>query len=143
MSLFPSTPFTPILRIHDIWLTTSKMTWDRSELGQNHIFYDETIGPPPDHPFPPHVETLRRSMLDFNCALLNAHLGPNGLEEGARLFPSTDPALSSAHKALDKANRLHNGGHSEKSWEDFFHNHFFKPLYDNVALSEGNSRRYL
>ncbi|KLP19063.1 uncharacterized protein LW94_1085 [Fusarium fujikuroi] len=44
------------------------MSWDRDDLDKKGFFFDDSIRITiPWAPFPPHVETLRQSMLDFTC----------------------------------------------------------------------------
>lgn len=123
------------------------MTWDRWELGENAIFYDENIRPshPPAALYPPQVEALRRSMLDFSCLILNHTVGPRGVRVvhpigGRGLFQKTDPALTAARKTVHEASRIHYGGYSEDTWAGFFKDSFFKPLADRLRPEEDSRR---
>ncbi|KAH8679374.1 hypothetical protein BGZ61DRAFT_359296 [Ilyonectria robusta] len=124
------------------------MTWDRWELGQNAIFYDENIRPshPPAALYPPQVEALRRSMLDFSCLILNHTVGPRGVQVhptgGEGESQKTDPALTAARKTLHEVSRIHHGGYSEDTWAGFFKDSFFKPLAGRLRPEE-DSRRHV
>lgn len=124
------------------------MTWDRWELGQNAIFYDENIRPshPPAALYPPQVEALRRSMLDFSCLILNHTVGPRGVQVhptgGEGESQKTDPALTAARKTLHEVSRIHHGGYSEDTWASFFKDSFFKPLAGRLRPEE-DSRRHV
>ncbi|KAF4975095.1 hypothetical protein FZEAL_8074 [Fusarium zealandicum] len=120
--------------------------WDRWELGKKSIFYDEDIRGTaiPAALYPTHVEALRRCMLDFSCATLGSQ-DEAGVElDLARAHhgnPGADPTLAAAHKTLNKATTIHQGGYSEKRWEAFFHAQFFEPLAYGVSVSKGDPRR--
>ena len=134
--------FSP-LRTHST--IPSKMTWDRWQLSNKAIFYDEDITSTPPAPYPSHVEALRRSMLDFSCAIPNYKDGPDGFHPDLTIFQrenqDPDPALTAGKKALNEATSLHQGGYSEKRWEKFFQTHFFEPLAHSISVSRGDSRR--
>ncbi len=121
------------------------MKWDRWELGEKAIFYDEIIDKTTVSPCPAHVETLRSSMLDFSCAILDYKEGPDGFEPDPTAPPrrsqEPDPALIAARKAFNKATSMRQQGFSEKSWEQFFQSHFFEPLASSVSVSAEDSRR--
>lgn len=124
------------------------MTWDRWELGQKAIFYDENIRPShaPAALYPPQVEALRRSMLDFSCLIINHTVGPRGVQAdpitGQGGYQKTDPALTAAYKTLYEALRIYHGGYSEDTWAGFFKDSFFKPLAGR-SRPEGDSRRHV
>ncbi|KAH7242729.1 hypothetical protein BKA59DRAFT_481243 [Fusarium tricinctum] len=120
------------------------MSWDRYELGQNHIFYDEELPPLPATVLPSHVERVRQFILDFSCALGGAtdssHLSDRGLQT---LINGIDPepTLKAAQKAKREAVNIINGGFKEDKWEKFFEKHFFASLSDSVSVSKEDSRR--
>ncbi|WZH42278.1 uncharacterized protein QYS62_003269 [Fusarium acuminatum] len=97
-------------------------TWKRTELSQRGFFYEEDLRNIETQPLPPHVETLRQSMLDFACQ----DQGPPS-EEG-----SQTQHLASIYSK---------GGYSEDRWEDFFRDTFFTVLLKDISTSEGVSRR--
>lgn len=86
-------------------------------------------------------------MLDFSCAILNHKNGPSGFQleqaETRAGDQAADPALTAAHKTLNKAKSIHQGGYAEKRWENFFQSHFFEPLAHDTSVSKGDSRRYM
>ncbi|KAH7259902.1 hypothetical protein B0J15DRAFT_581935 [Fusarium solani] len=121
------------------------MSWDRYELGQKNIFYDEEI-----HLFdtvlPPHVGRVRRCMLDFSCPFrghkdLFDAVSINGHIKRPSDGSDIDPALKAASNAFNKATSIVNGGYLEKKWENFFETHFFEPLSDSLSVSKDDSRR--
>lgn len=121
------------------------MSWDRYELGQKNIFYDEEI-----HfigkVLPPHVVRVRRCMLDFSCPIRgHKELFDAVSSDGQIKRPSDgsdiDPALKAASNAFNKATSIVNGGYLEKKWENFFETHFFEPLSDSLSVSKDDSRR--
>lgn len=121
------------------------MSWDRYELGQKNIFYDEEIqlfGTV----LPTHVGRVRRCILDFSCPVRgHKDLFDAVSSDGQIKRPSDgsdiDPALKAASNALNKATSIVNGGYLEKKWENFFETHFFEPLSDSTSVSKDDSRR--
>ncbi|RKL33944.1 hypothetical protein BFJ72_g9726 [Fusarium proliferatum] len=94
------------------------MAWSRSELSAAGFFYDEDL----QSPVPPHVKTLRQSMLDFACQ-----------DQG----PPSEECIQIQY--LAKINS--DGGYEEKSWENFFRQNFFDVLLKDTSVSQGVSRR--
>ncbi|KAM0417109.1 hypothetical protein ACHAPT_012884 [Fusarium lateritium] len=121
------------------------MSWDRYELGQKNIFYDEDIRLFPGTVLPPHVERVRRSMMDFSCAIRGHTDSVMFFIEGQPRLQNDgldqDPAFQAAQKALYKATSIVKGGYLEKKWENFFETHFFEALGDGLAISKHDSRR--
>lgn len=121
------------------------MSWDRYELGQNNIFYDEKIYPSTATVLPSHVERVRQFTLDFSCALGGArdssHLSDRSLKDLIS-GPDPEPALKAAQKAQREAVNIINGGFKEDKWEKFFELHFFAALSDSLLVSKEDSRRY-
>ncbi|KAF5967124.1 hypothetical protein FBULB1_11329 [Fusarium bulbicola] len=98
-------------------LVVCGMTWDRDDLDNKGFFFDDSIRTTiPWAPFPPHVEALRQSMLDFTCQDFDA---------------TSEEDAATQHYA----ERYSEGGYSESDWEHFFRNHFFDPLVKNVSRS--------
>ncbi|KAL2678503.1 hypothetical protein Neosp_009250 [[Neocosmospora] mangrovei] len=121
------------------------MSWDRYELGQKNIFYDEEI-PLFSTVLPPHVGRVRRSMLDFSCAIQGHKDLFDAISSGGHFKrPSDgsgmDPALKAANNAMNKATSIVNGGYLEKKWESFFETHFFEPLSESLSVSKDDPRR--
>ncbi|KAI8716121.1 hypothetical protein NCS52_00905000 [Fusarium sp. LHS14.1] len=121
------------------------MSWDRYELGQKNIFYNEDI-PPFSIVLPPHVARVRRSMLDFSCPLLgHKDLFEPISSDGQFKRPSDgselDPTLKAANNAMSKAKSIVNGGYLEKKWESLFETYFFEPLSESLSVSEDDPRR--
>ncbi|VTT61433.1 unnamed protein product [Fusarium fujikuroi] len=78
------------------------MSWDRDDLDKKGFFFDDSIRITiPWAPFPPHVETLRQSMLDFTCQDFDV---------------TSEEDAATQHEAK----RYSEGGYSESDWEDFF-----------------------
>lgn len=121
------------------------MSWDRYELGQNNIFYDEKLYLPTATVLPSHVERVRQFTLDFSCALGGAtdssHLSDRGLQALINGL-NPEPALKSAQKAQREAVNIVNGGFNERKWERFFEIHYFAALSDSLSVSKEDSRRY-
>ncbi|KAF5649625.1 hypothetical protein F52700_521 [Fusarium sp. NRRL 52700] len=123
------------------------MTWDRYELGQRNIFYDEKKPLIPVNVFPPHVERVRRLITDFSCVVNGEGLiNKNGLISNDKLKPllygpDPDPALVAAQKTLIRAHSLVNGGYKEDEWQGFYVKHFFDRLDDFLSLSKDDTRR--
>lgn len=121
------------------------MSWDRYELGQNNIFYDEKLYPLTATVLPSHVERVRQFTLDFSCALGGAtdssHLSERSLQ-ALISGPNPEPALTTARKAQREAVNIVNGGYNEHKWEKFFEVHYFAALSDSVSVSKEDSRRY-
>ena len=121
------------------------MSWDRYELGQKNIFYDEKL-----HLFyakflPSHVERVRQFTLDFSCALGGATdpscLSNHSLQALTNGLNS-EPALKAAQKAQREAVNIINGGYNEHKWAKFFEINFFTVLSDSLSVSKEDSRRY-
>ncbi|KAJ4321129.1 hypothetical protein N0V84_005481 [Fusarium piperis] len=122
------------------------MCWDRYELGQKNIFYDEEIRLFPTTLLPPHVKRVQRSILDFSCAIRGHNEWFDApFDEGQIKRPNVgsdvDPALKAASIAVNKAKSIVNGGYLEKKWEQYFETHFFEPLSDGFSVSKDDSRR--
>lgn len=127
------------------------MTWDRAGLAKQGFYYDENIRSKTaaEAAYPPHVVALRASMLDFFCPVLgckhecdesgNLQLDPESIEWHS---PHLDTGLSVANRTQNDAHHLNRGGFAEIVWNEFFHNHFFKPLLDSTSMCKANSRRY-
>ncbi|KAG7423846.1 hypothetical protein Forpi1262_v015160 [Fusarium oxysporum f. sp. raphani] len=99
------------------------MSWDRDDLDKKGFFFDDSIRTTiPWAPFPPHVEALRLSMLDFTCQDFDA---------------TSDEDAATQHVAK----RYSKGGYSESDWEDFFRKSFFDPLVQTASGSPVDSRR--
>lgn len=121
------------------------MSWDRYELGQNNIFYDEKVPLFPDKVLPSHVERVRQFTLDFSCALRGATDSSHLSDRSLRTLisgPNPEPALTTARKAQREAVNLVNGGFNERKWENFFETHYFAALSDSLSVSKEDSRRY-
>ncbi|KAH7163726.1 hypothetical protein DER46DRAFT_647218 [Fusarium sp. MPI-SDFR-AT-0072] len=98
------------------------MSWDRDDLDKKGFFFDDSIRTTiPWAPFPPHVEALRQSMLDFTCQDFDA---------------TSDEDAATQHVAK----RYSKGGYSESDWEDFFRKSFFDPLVQTASGSPVDSR---
>lgn len=82
------------------------MAGRRSALADTGFFYDEDLRV---KSFPPHVETLKQSMLDFACH-------------------NFDSPPKRVINIRNEANRLANGGFKEDHWESFFKEHFFNTI---------------
>ncbi|KAF4959457.1 hypothetical protein FGADI_1678 [Fusarium gaditjirri] len=124
------------------------MTWDRYELGQKNIFYDEKKPLIPVNVFPPHVERVRRLITDFSCVVNGeALVNKNELiaDDTLKLFlygPVPDPALVAAQKTLIKAHSLVNGGYKEERWQAFYETNFFERLAGSLSSSKDDTRRH-
>ncbi|KAG5659168.1 hypothetical protein KAF25_000370, partial [Fusarium avenaceum] len=97
-------------------------TWKRTELSQRGFFYEEDLRNMETQPLPPHVETLRQSMLDFACQ-------------------DQDPPSGECLQTQHLASIYSDGGYPEDRWEDFFRDTFFTPLVKDISTSQGISRR--
>ncbi|KAF5588032.1 uncharacterized protein FSUBG_11620 [Fusarium subglutinans] len=98
------------------------MSWDRGELNKKGFFFDDSIRTTiPWAPFPPHVEALRQSMLDFTCQDFDV---------------TSEEDAATQHEAK----RYSEGGYSESDWEDFFRRNFFDPLVQTASGSPKDSR---
>ncbi|TVY68324.1 hypothetical protein Focb16_v002981 [Fusarium oxysporum f. sp. cubense] len=123
------------------------MTWDRYELGQKNIFYDEKRPLIPVNVFPPHVERVRRLITDLSCVVNGEGLvNKNGLISDDKLKPllygpDPDPSLVAAQKTLSKAHSLVNGGYKEPKWQTFFDADFFQRLDGSLSSSKDDTRR--
>ncbi|KAF5241411.1 hypothetical protein FAUST_3841 [Fusarium austroamericanum] len=122
----------------------SSMSWDRYELGQKNIFYDEKLRLFPAQVLPLHVERVRQSTLDFSCALRGATdpslLSDHSLQALVNGL-NPEPALKAAQKAQREAVNIVNGGFKETKWATFFETHFFSALSDSLSVSKEDSRR--
>lgn len=99
------------------------MSWDRDDLDKKGFFFDDSIRTTiPWAPFPPHVEALRQSMLDFTCQDFDV---------------TSEEDAATQHEAK----RYSEGGYSESDWEDFFRKSFFDPLVQTASGSPKDSRR--
>src|SRR6478735_1343191 len=122
------------------------MTWDRYELGQKNIFYDEKRPLIPVNVFPPHVERVRRLITDLSCVVNGEGLvNKNGLISDDKLKallygPDPDPSLVEAQKTLSKAHSLVNGGYKEPKWQTFFDADFFQRLDGSLSSSKDDTR---
>jgi hypothetical protein len=96
------------------------MAAKRSALADIGFFYDEDLKGIHQR-FPPHVEILEQSMLDFACH-------------------DFDSASKRDIKIQNEANRLAKGGFKEDHWESFFREHFFDPLLRRERDGEEMSR---
>ncbi|KAH6964554.1 hypothetical protein DER45DRAFT_626932 [Fusarium avenaceum] len=100
------------------------MAAKRSALADIGFFYDEDLKGIHQR-FPPHVEILEQSMLDFACH-------------------DFDSAPKRDIRIQNEANRLAKGGFKEDHWESLFREHFFGPLLqrerDGEEMSRGSSR---
>ncbi|RBA15619.1 hypothetical protein FPRO05_12226 [Fusarium proliferatum] len=123
------------------------MTWDRYELGQRNIFYDEKKPLIPVNVFPPHVERVRRLITDLSCVVNGEGLiNKNELISDDKLKPllygpNPDPALVAAQKILSKAHSLVNGGYKEDEWQAFYAIDFFATLAGSLSLYKDDTRR--
>ncbi|KAF4970775.1 hypothetical protein FZEAL_9973 [Fusarium zealandicum] len=84
------------------------MSWDRYELGQKNIFYDESPVVFPAMVLPPHVDRVRRSILDFSCVLRGQHNPFRSSLEGHNVRSlvdksDPDPTFKAAQKTLFEA----------------------------------------
>ncbi|KAH6867781.1 hypothetical protein B0T10DRAFT_596911, partial [Thelonectria olida] len=121
------------------------MGWTREKLAAKAIFYDEDI-PSRDTSaaqWPPHVEALRESMLDFSHPVLGHN---HTVDEGGGLHfdlgnRKSDPVLAAAYRIQNRANSYYQSGYSEKIWEGFWETQFFSPLVSSTLVSKENSRR--
>ncbi|KIL84595.1 hypothetical protein FAVG1_12121 [Fusarium avenaceum] len=120
------------------------MSWDRYELGQKNIFYDEKLHLFRAEILPSHVERVRQFTLDFSCALGGA-IDSSGLSEHSLQASingiNPEPALQSAQKAQREAENIVKGGYKEDKWARFFETHFFAALSDSLSVSKEDSRR--
>ncbi|KAF4340302.1 hypothetical protein FBEOM_5813 [Fusarium beomiforme] len=121
------------------------MSWNRYELGQANIFYDEEIRLFPTEVLPPHVDRVRRSVLDFSC-LVNGendsfHTSFPGSMERLVHSLSPDPVLKTAEKIQNEVVSKVDGGYKEEMWQDIFKKHFFDRLADSIAVCKEDSRR--
>lgn len=137
--------FNPLKVVIFACQASCNMPWYRWELGEKAIFYDMALhsGDIPATLLPRHVEALRRSMLDFSCAILNFQDIPDNPTEARQGNHDADPALTAAHKTLNKATAIHQGGYSEKKWEAFFQSECFEPLAHSISIKKDDSRRYV
>ncbi|EXL50371.1 hypothetical protein FOCG_08671 [Fusarium oxysporum f. sp. radicis-lycopersici 26381] len=104
-----------------IMSTPSKeQKWDRYDLEQRGFYYNDDSRPPMK-PFPRHVEALRQAMLDFTC--------------------EKDYDRKLIVKIEDSAMYLYETKSLEPAWKDFFRDNFFRPLLDDVSISQEDSRR--
>ncbi|KAH7113168.1 hypothetical protein B0J13DRAFT_590780 [Dactylonectria estremocensis] len=126
------------------------MAWSRWQLAEKAFFYDEDIRSTaiPAAPYPPHVEALRSSMLDFSCPFpgyqsLGDAVGGFQFDEPKNQWQGRDSgsALTAVYKIQNEAMSIHQGGYSEKRWESFFHDQFFKPLAESTSVSKAHFRR--
>lgn len=124
------------------------MDWNRRyQLADNDIFYDETVvtDVTPNGVYPPHVEALRDSMLDFSCPVFGQHyLGDqpgNCNDDLAKASWPNELIGHSAKDVQDEVNSLVTGGYREKKWEKLFRDEFFKPLEHSSSVSRQDSRR--
>ncbi|KAK2616639.1 hypothetical protein QQS21_000462 [Conoideocrella luteorostrata] len=123
------------------------MSWSRLALAKKGLFYDEKVQSRDTAaaPYPPHVEALRASMLDFSCAVPGCKDDCGG-PGNFRLKPRDNESRSlhidiAAKRALNEAGHLHQGEFAEIEWANFFQNQFLKPLGHDTSVSEANSRR--
>ncbi|EWY89625.1 hypothetical protein FOYG_10441 [Fusarium oxysporum NRRL 32931] len=99
---------------------SKEQKWDRYDLEQRGFYYNDDSRPPMK-PFPRHVEALRQAMLDFTC--------------------EKDYDRKLIVKIEDSAMYLYETKSSEPAWKDFFRENFFRPLLDDVSVSQEDSRR--
>ncbi|KYG13695.1 hypothetical protein FVEG_17675 [Fusarium verticillioides 7600] len=121
------------------------MSWNRYNLGQAKIFYDET------HPLlssivlPPHVEEVKSCLTDFSCVLNGRNRSfpeiskevVEDLDRGLSLEPISKAAEKIQHEVLGKVG----GGYDENVWQGIFEKCFFDRLTDSLSTSREDSRR--
>ncbi|KNB18149.1 hypothetical protein FOXG_15779 [Fusarium oxysporum f. sp. lycopersici 4287] len=99
---------------------SKEQKWDRYDLEQRGFYYNDDSRPPMK-PFPRHVEALQQAMLDFTC--------------------EKDYDRKLIVKIEDSAMYLYETKSPEPAWKDFFRENFFRPLLDDVSVSQEDSRR--
>ncbi|KAF5560765.1 hypothetical protein FPHYL_6477 [Fusarium phyllophilum] len=116
------------------------MSWNRYDLGQANIFYDETHPLLSSFVLPPHVEEVKRCLTDFSCVLNGrgdsfheiSKEVVKDLDHGFNLEPIGKAAEKIQHEVLGKVG----GGYDEKVWQGIFEKRFFDQLADSLYLTE-------
>ncbi|KAF4438564.1 hypothetical protein FACUT_4839 [Fusarium acutatum] len=121
------------------------MSWNRYDLGQANIFYDETHPLLSSFVLPPHVEEVKRCLTDFSCVLngrsdsfheiSKAVAGDS--EHGRNLDPTLKAAKAIQHEVVSKVG----GGYEEKVWQGIFEKRFFDQLTDSLSTTKEDLRR--
>ena len=116
------------------------------------FFFDE----PGQHSIPAHIDTLRSTLLDFDCTV-SERLGiyqEDEYEYSSDLiavfskFPFSERTL--IDKSLEKyrhikreAQALSGCKDREREWVDFFSSYFFSPVAQQAKITDDDSRRYV
>lgn len=125
---------------------------NRLDLQKNNINYSEQ---PEDSDLPLHVVILRRALLDFRCTIperlgfyeeedyddnqaLKSRLKELGLFQRNDIVDS----IKKYQATRILARGYDEGQDREAEWQSFFMNRFLKPLSDQMAIKEDDSRRY-
>lgn len=125
------------------------MEWKR-KLAAKGIFYDERIRPAaiPYALYPPHVEDLRLSMLDFSCPIIGCHHHDDRASgsfqrdiPGTSQYHETDLFTVEARRIQMKASDIKSGGYREIAWQHLFRDLFFEPLVETTSVKRNVSRR--
>jgi hypothetical protein len=139
----PFRPFPPsIFCMNNLFNMSS---WNRYDLGQTNIFYDEAKPPLWSFVLPPHVEDVKRCLMDFSC-LANGkndsfHAISKDIAERMEQGLNPDPVHKAAERIQHEVVSKVGGGYDEKVWQDIFKKHFFDQLTDSLSISKEDSRR--
>ncbi|KAF5722921.1 hypothetical protein FMUND_2278 [Fusarium mundagurra] len=121
------------------------MSWNRYDLGQANIFYDETHPLLSSFVLPPHVEEVKRCLTDFSCVLNGRNdsfheISKEVVEDLDRGF-SREPIGKAAEKIQQEVLGKVGGGYDEKVWQGIYEKRFFDQLTDSLSTSKEDSRR--
>jgi hypothetical protein len=128
---------------------------NRETLERNRIYFEENVDRNMKEFLPPHVQSLRNAILDFDCTIFDRlscetdeHLESierDGFPDViiARECLRLSKTLKECSTASDEARRLSEGEDREAEWVDHFGKWFFDPLYEASTIKDEDSRRYV
>ncbi|KAJ3473731.1 hypothetical protein NLG97_g10161 [Lecanicillium saksenae] len=117
------------------------MPWHAEDLVEEGIFYFREVAK--DGDLPPHVEHLRKSLLDFSRPMTSYSWTANDIADHItagepHIYPL--PLFKSTKDIRDEAVRLSHGDFAEEKWSDFYKKELFDRLASCTISSDGNSR---
>ncbi|PNP78790.1 hypothetical protein FNYG_07932 [Fusarium nygamai] len=121
------------------------MSWNRYDLGQANIFYDETHPLLSSFVLPPHVEEVKRCLTDFSCVINGRndsfHEISKEVVEDLDRGLSLEPIGKAAEKIQQEVLGKIGGGYDEKVWQGIYEKRFFDQLIDSLSTSKEDLRR--
>ncbi|KLO95091.1 uncharacterized protein Y057_6682 [Fusarium fujikuroi] len=121
------------------------MSWNRYDLGQANIFYDETHPLLSSFMLPPHVEEVKRCLTDFSCLINEKKESFSKISKDMAEYleqgPNSDRTCKAAEMIQHEVVSKVGGGYEENVWRGIFEKHFFDPLTDSLSTSKEDSRR--